>query len=130
MENTLCLAFKEYEEVLKTVPLDFMEDDVMWVASKLFGTTGLLGEEAIKMRSWIINFGFALEDLKALVVNLDEYMYNYSPPWAAYCARMAFCLVILDKSLGVCPVGIREKSTGPCQHHYEGCGGPGEDDMW
>ena len=32
LENPMCAAFKEYEEVPKTVPLDFMEDDVMWVA--------------------------------------------------------------------------------------------------
>ena len=28
------------------------------------------------------------------------------PPWAAYRALMACCLVALDKRQGVCPVGI------------------------
>ena len=35
-------------------------------------------------------------------------MANYSPPWAADRTLMAFCLVALDKRLGVRPVGIGE----------------------
>ena len=35
VENPTCAAFEEYEEVPETVPLDFSEDDVMWVASKI-----------------------------------------------------------------------------------------------
>ena len=35
-------------------------------------------------------------------------MANSSPPWAAYCALMACCLVVLDKILGVRPVGIKD----------------------
>ena len=45
----MCAAFEEYEDVPKTVPLDFMEDDVTWVASKISGTTGALGAESIDM---------------------------------------------------------------------------------
>ena len=32
VENTVCAAFEEYADVPKTVPLDFTEDDVTWVA--------------------------------------------------------------------------------------------------
>ena len=32
-ENPTCAAFEKYGEVPKTVPLDFMEDEVTWVAS-------------------------------------------------------------------------------------------------
>ena len=35
-------------------------------------------------------------------------MANSSPPWAAYCALMACCIVALDKRAGVRPVGIGE----------------------
>ena len=35
-------------------------------------------------------------------------MINSSPPWAAYCKLMACCLVALDKSSWVRPVGIGE----------------------
>ena len=42
VENPTCAAFKEYEDVPKTVALDFTEDDVKWVASKLSGAAGAL----------------------------------------------------------------------------------------
>ena len=38
-------------------------------------------------------------------------MDNSSPPWAAYCALIFFCLVALDKSPGVRPVGIGGRSA-------------------
>ena len=46
-ENPACAVFKEYEDVSETVPLDFTEDDVTWVVSKLSSTAGALGEEAM-----------------------------------------------------------------------------------
>ena len=57
VENPACTAFEEYGEVPETVPLDFTEDDVTWVASKLSGTAGALGVEAIEMRNWTLRFG-------------------------------------------------------------------------
>ena len=54
VENSTCAAFKEYEEVPETVPLDFLEDDVKWVAFKLSGAAGALWEEVIEMRNWIL----------------------------------------------------------------------------
>ena len=59
MENPMCAAFKEYEEVPKIVPLDFTEDEVTWVASKLSVAAGVLGAEAIELRNWLIHFGYA-----------------------------------------------------------------------
>ena len=50
MENPMCAAFEEYKDIPKTVPLDFTEDDVTWVASKLSGTAGALGAEAIELK--------------------------------------------------------------------------------
>ena len=40
LENSACTAFEEYEDVPKMAPLDFTEDDVMWVASKISGAAG------------------------------------------------------------------------------------------
>ena len=57
VENPASASFKKYEEVPETVPLDFTEDDVTWVASKLSGAAGALGEEAIELRNWILFFG-------------------------------------------------------------------------
>ena len=42
VENPSCTAFEEYEEVPKTVPLNFTEDDVTWVASNLSGAAGAM----------------------------------------------------------------------------------------
>ena len=53
VENPVCTAFEECGEVPETVPLDFTEYDVMWVASNLSGTAGTLGAEAIELCSWI-----------------------------------------------------------------------------
>ena len=47
VENPTCVAFEEYKEVLETVPHDFLEDNVTWVASKLSDAAWALGAEAI-----------------------------------------------------------------------------------
>ena len=92
----------------ETVPPNFTEDDVMWVVSKLFGTIGALGAEAIELRNWLLCFGCAPEDLRVFVARLADCMAKSSPPWAVYCALMACRLVALDKRPGVRPVGIEE----------------------
>ena len=51
LEKPTCAGFKEYEEVPETVPLNFTEDHVTWVASKLSGTAGALEAEAIELRN-------------------------------------------------------------------------------
>ena len=48
-ENPVCASFEEYKEVPETVLLDFTEDDVTWVASKLSGAAGALGAEATEL---------------------------------------------------------------------------------
>ena len=108
MENLMCKAFKEYEDVPKAVPLNFTEDDVMWFASKLSGTADALGAEAIKLHNWLLCFGCASEELRVVVSRMADWMDNSSPPWSAYCALMACCLVSLDKRPGVLPIGIGE----------------------
>ena len=62
VENPMCAAFEEYGEVPETVPLDFTENDVTWVASKLSGASGTMGAEAIELINWILCFGCASED--------------------------------------------------------------------
>ena len=57
VENPACAAFEEYEEVPKTVPLDFTEDDVTLVATKLSGAAGALGAEVMELRNWLLCFG-------------------------------------------------------------------------
>ena len=104
MENPTCADFKEYEEVPETVPLDFMKDDVTWVASNLSSAAGALGAEAIELRNWLLCFRCASEELRVVAARLSDWMSNSSPPWDAYCALMACRLVALDKLPGVHPV--------------------------
>ena len=108
VDKPTCAAFEEYEYVPKTVPLDFTEDDFTWVASKLSRAAGALGAEAMELHNWLLCFGCASEELRVVVDNMDYWMANSPPPWAAYCALMACCLVALDKRPGVRPVGIGE----------------------
>ena len=105
---TAITAFEGYGEVLKILPLDFTEDDVTWVASKISGTAGALGAEAIELQNWLLRFGCASKELRVFVASLADWMANSSPPWAAYRALMAYRLVALDKMPGVRPVGIGE----------------------
>ena len=108
VENPICVAFKENKEFSETVPLDFTEDDVTWVASKLSGAAGALGAEAIELRNWLLCFRGASEELRVVVARLADWMANSSFPWATYCALMACHLVALYKRPGVRLVGIGE----------------------
>ena len=80
VENTTCKAFEEYEEVLETVPLDFTEDDVTWVTSKISGAAGALGEEVMELRNWLLRFRCASEELIVVVVRMADWMALSSPP--------------------------------------------------
>ena len=73
-------SLREAWEVPETVPLNFTEDDVLWVASKLSGAAGALGAEAIKLRNWLLCFGCASEELRVVVSSMAEWMTNFSPP--------------------------------------------------
>ena len=80
VENLTCASFEKYEDVPKTVPLDFTEDGVTWVASKLSGAAGALGAEAIELINWFLFFGCASEKLRVVVVSLADWIANPSPP--------------------------------------------------
>ena len=61
-------------------PLDFTEDDVTWVASKLSGAAVALGAEVIELSNCLLCFGCASEELRVVVASLDDWMANSSPP--------------------------------------------------
>ena len=62
------------------VALDFTEDDVTWVVSKLSGAAGVLGAEAIDLINWLLCLRCVSEDLRVVVARLDDWMANSSPP--------------------------------------------------
>ena len=76
VENPTCAAFEVYEDVPETVPLDFTEDDVTWVASKLSGAAGALVAEAMELRNWLLRFGCASEEIRVVVAILSDWMAN------------------------------------------------------
>ena len=76
----MCAAFEEYGELTETVPLDFTEDDITWVASKISGAAGALGAEAIELRNWLLCFRCASEELRVIVSSLSDWMATPFPP--------------------------------------------------
>ena len=78
VDKPTCAAFEKYGEVPKTIPLNFTEDDVTWVASKLSRAAGALGAEAVELRNWRLLFGCALEELRVVVNRMSDWMAN--PP--------------------------------------------------
>ena len=108
VDNPTCADFEEYEKLPKTLPLNFMEDDVSWVVSKLSGAAGALGAEEIELKNWLLCFGCASKELRVAVAILAAWMANSPTPWGAYRALMACHLLELNKRPGVCSVGIGE----------------------
>ena len=80
VESPTCAAFENYGDVPETVLLNFTEDDVTWVASKLSGAAGALGAEAMELRNWLLCFGCASEEFRVVVARLVDWMANSSPP--------------------------------------------------
>ena len=72
VENPTCAAFEDYGEVQETVSLNFMEDEVTWVASKLSSAAGALGAEAVELINWIIQFGCELKDLRVVIAKIYD----------------------------------------------------------
>ena len=62
------------------VPLDFSEENVTWVVSKLSGASGALGAESIELRNWLLCFGCASEEFRVAVAGLSDLMDKSSPP--------------------------------------------------
>ena len=68
----MCAVFEEYGKVPKIVLLNFTENDVTWVASKVSGAAGALGAETIELRNWLLRFGCSSEELRVVVARLAD----------------------------------------------------------
>ena len=80
MKNPICMAFEEYEEVLETTTLEVLEEDVTRVPSKLSGSAGALGAEAIGLRNCLLCFRCAPEEFRFVVVDLHDWIDTPPPP--------------------------------------------------
>jgi hypothetical protein len=84
------------------------QDNVEAVSSRLSGAAGPGGTDAVELSNWLLWFGREFEALREEMAAWINWLANTSPPWAAYRALMANCLVALDKQPGTRPVGIGE----------------------
>ena len=62
------------------MPLEFLEDNATWVASKLSGAYGALGAEAIELGNWLLRFGCTLEEFRVVAADMAEWMATPPPP--------------------------------------------------
>ena len=53
------------------VLLEFTQDGVTWVVTKLSGNAEALGEEAIEICNWLVRIGYALEELTLVVLKMS-----------------------------------------------------------
>ena len=67
-----CVQLEEYEEVLETAPLDFLEDDVTWVASNLSGATWAMRAKTIELRNCLLSFECPSEEFRVVNVNFPD----------------------------------------------------------
>ena len=75
----MCAAFEDYEDVPETAPIDFTEDEVTWVASKLSSAARALGAEATEIRNWLICVVCTSEELRVFVARLSDWV-DTPPP--------------------------------------------------
>ena len=108
MGNPQLGIFEEYPETPEPIPLCVTVDTIETVAAKLSGGGGPSGTDAVDLCNWLLRFGAESEQLRQVIANLTNWLANDHPPWAAYRALMACCLVALDKQPGIRHVGIGE----------------------
>eukprot|EP00957_Ditylum_brightwellii_P010482 794488-Ditylum_brightwellii.AAC.1 len=80
----------------------------MEIASRMQGSVGPGGVEAVSWQDWLLQFGAASLKLREAVAKVTRWLTNTRPAWAAYCALVAGRLIVLDKCPGVRPVGVGE----------------------
>ena len=105
---TSCKSFEKYEECPDIIGLDITGDNVVEMAPKLKEAAGPTSVNAVAFSSWLLSLGLSSTELREEMAHCTEWLADTSPPWAAYRATMASCLVAIDKMPGVRPLKIRE----------------------
>ncbi len=98
----------EYDKMPDFANSDITEDVVKVVAKRLSGSAGIRGMDSHALTHWLLSFGKASCKLHLALASVGCWISNEIPPWAAYQALMAGCLVALDKFPGIHPLGIGE----------------------
>ena len=100
--------FEAYPTLPQVVRLDITADAVEKVASRLSGSVGPSGTDAVDLGNWLLRHSAESQLLRTEMANMARWIANEHSPWAAYRALMACRLVALDKEPGTRPVGIGE----------------------
>ena len=95
-----------YDKLPALVTLDIINNTVQSVAAKMSGGAGPGGIDSLTLQNWLLHFGKESNQLREAIASITRWLADDSPPWVAYQALMANCLVALDKCPGVRPVGI------------------------
>ena len=90
------------------MPLDLSEEDVTCVALNISGVAVELGAEALELENWLILFGCASKELRAVIADLTDWIANSSPHWALYISLMSCRIVANEKRPGVHLLGVGE----------------------
>jgi hypothetical protein len=105
-EDPAC--FERYANPPVLTDVTVTEEVVATVAAKLSGGAGPSGADPVAISNWLLRFGKESELLRQEIAAVTEWLSNSNPPWAAYRAMMAGCLIALDKQPGTRPVGVGE----------------------
>ena len=80
------------------VLVDITDDVVSAVAGRLSGGAGPGETDLISLQHWLLWFGAASGALRLIVAEMEEWLSNGRPHWAAYRALMSGRLIALDNS--------------------------------
>ena len=83
------------------------KDVVNSVEWKLSGSVGPGGMDLEDLQGWLLKYR---DDSKKPHISVEyfvDWLANKSPPWSAYKGFMYGLLLVLNKKLGVRPVGVR-----------------------
>jgi hypothetical protein len=95
-------------DCLNSMPVYCFEECVAKAAACISGGAGPCGVESIMLKSWLLRYGVQSERLREVMATWVDWLSNGLPPYAAYRAVNTVRTVALDKTPGVCPLGIRE----------------------
>ncbi len=91
---------------LDLMPVYCFEECVQKAASRISSGAGPCGVEADMLKNWLLRHGVQLEHLCEVMATWVDWLSKGSPPYAAYCAVNTVCTVALNKTSGVCLLGI------------------------
>ena len=101
------------------MPVYCFEECVTKAAAHLSGSTSSCGVQAETLKNCLLLHGAQSERLREAMATWMDWLNNGLPPYAAYRAVNTVYTVALNKTQGVCPLGVGESWMRPwseCSH--------------